>query len=128
MALDLFKVLLPSILQHNEDILEDPKEYNGYIVNRAISVHLDCVLHANLMNMNSILSNKMQYDYLRHAIRKAKRPFKPWHKHSEDDKINTIKKFFNYSDREAEQIADLVNKEQLEEMNKRMDIGGASKR
>lgn len=124
MSLDLFKELLPSILTTKEDILEDEKEYNAYIINRAISPHIDCVLHANQMNMMAHLPRKMQYDYLRHATRKMKRGFKPWHKLINDENINIIKQFFGYSTRKAEEVYDFITKEQLEHMKQTLRIGG----
>ena len=125
--MDLFKDLLPSILQNNNDVLEDEKEYNAYIVNRGLSVYMDCILYANNMNMNYNLPYRLQYDYLRHSVRKMKRHFKPWNKPRKDDTINTIKEFYNFSTKKAEDIVDLVSEEDLKEMRRRLDVGGTKK-
>jgi hypothetical protein len=63
--MDLFKELLPSILQTKKSILtsENEKEYEPYIVNRALSQHNDLILYANEMNQYSNLENKLQYDF-----------------------------------------------------------------
>ncbi len=39
------------------------KAYNPWLVNKALSYFKDSVLYANEINMNSHLSNRMQYDY-----------------------------------------------------------------
>ena len=47
---DLFKDVIPSILQTKKDVIETDKDYTAFIVNRALSFHYDCVLQANEMN------------------------------------------------------------------------------
>ena len=61
---DLFKDIIPSILQTKKNVLENPKDYNGFVVNRALSFHYDCVLQANQMNVMPGLNSDMQYAYL----------------------------------------------------------------
>ena len=48
---DLFKDIIPSVLQTKKDVLEDEKDYNAFVVNKALSFHFDCVLQVNSMNM-----------------------------------------------------------------------------
>ena len=47
---DLFKDIIPSILQNKKNVLENEKDYNAYIINKALSFHYDCVMQANEMN------------------------------------------------------------------------------
>ena len=77
---DLFKDIVPSILQNKRNVLEDEKDYNAYVVNRAISFHYDCVLQANEMNRYPGLPGIMQYQFLLNSIRGYKRPFRKWEK------------------------------------------------
>ena len=61
---DLFKDIIPSILQTKKDVLENEKDYTAFVVNRALSYHIDCLMYANQMNLNSKLDSKLQYHYL----------------------------------------------------------------
>ena len=45
-----------------DDITE--KDYNPFIVNRALSMGIDTVLQANEMNQRHHLSKKLQFDFL----------------------------------------------------------------
>ncbi len=73
---DIFKEVVPSILQTKKDVLleeNDEKDYNPFIVNRALSYHLDCVPYVNQMNIHNFLDKKLQYHYLLNTIRPMKR-------------------------------------------------------
>ena len=73
---DLFKETLPSILQTGNSVMsnDNEDEYPPFIVNRALSHHMDCVVFANEMNVKGHAAKKMQYDFLLNSIRKYKRP------------------------------------------------------
>ncbi len=73
--MDVFRDLIPSILQTKKNVLENEKDYPAFVVNKAISFHYDCVFQANQMNQYPSLSNNMQYQYLLNSIRGYKRPF-----------------------------------------------------
>ena len=52
---DLFKEIIPSILQTKTNVFEeetDYKDYNPFIINRSLSYHLDCIFYVNEMNIN----------------------------------------------------------------------------
>ena len=59
---------------------EDYKNYNPFIVNRALSYHLDCVPYVNEMNLYPSVDKDMQFHYYLNSIRSMKRPFKKWQK------------------------------------------------
>ena len=64
---DLFKEILPSILQTKKSVFRDEldfKEYKPFIVNRGLSYHMDCVLYVNEMNLHPGIDVDMQYSYL----------------------------------------------------------------
>jgi hypothetical protein len=114
---DLFKETVPSILNTNEYMIRDEideKEYDPYIVNKALSKHIDCVLHVNNMNILNTLDKKMQYDYYFHSIRKMKRKFQPWEKKNNIKYLENVKRFFNYSTRKAEEMMKILTEEQLQ--------------
>ena len=72
---------LNSINLTKEDITrEDPqliKKYAPFIINKCMSAHLDCIMFANEMNLQSHLAKDLQYQFYLNSIRKRKR-FSPW--------------------------------------------------
>lgn len=77
---DLFKDIVPSILQTKKDVLDNEKDYAAFVVNRSLSYHMDCILYANQMNINHGLPKKLQYQYLLQSVRPIKRKFEKWQK------------------------------------------------
>jgi len=120
---DLFKDIVPSILQTKKPILEDEKDYNPYIVNKALSYHMDCVLYANQMNVNYNLSNKPQYDYLLNIVRAKKRNFAKWEKPVEEENLQSIKLFFGYSNAKATEALKVLTDAQIDVIKEKTQIG-----
>ena len=60
---DLFKEIIPSILQNKNNVFEsgDYSDYNPFIVNRALSYHLDCLPYIAELSLLSHLDKDMQY-------------------------------------------------------------------
>jgi len=114
--MDLFKELLPSLLQGREPILEDDKDYVPYIINKALSAHIDIILYANEMNLNYNLDKRLQHDYLFHSIRKRKRTFQPWLKRSKNDELNAVKEYFGYSMQKTKETINILTSEQVKEI------------
>ncbi|NDB83130.1 MAG: DNA polymerase [Alphaproteobacteria bacterium] len=127
---DLFKEIVPSILQTKKRCVEtedDEKDYNAYVVNRALSYHLDCVPYANEINMLHFLDRKLQYDYLLNSIRPMKRKFQPWQKAESVKDLECVKEYFGYSDAKAKEALSILTKDQLSYIRKITDKGGVSK-
>ena len=66
------------------------KEYNPFIVNRAMGFGKDTVIAGNEMNSRPHLDNKMQYDFLREVVRKSKR-YNKWLK-TEEENIEAVQR------------------------------------
>lgn len=127
--MDLFKECLPSILEKNEYLIEtedDEKSYSPYMVNKSLSAHIDCLLHANAMNTYHFLDKKMQYDYLFHSIRKYKRKYQKWMKFNETEDIQIVKEYYNCSLSKAKDYLMILNKDQIRELSEKLDKGGKS--
>jgi len=88
------------------------KEYNPFIVNRAMGFGKDTVIAANEMNSRPHIDNKLQYDFLREVVRPAKR-YNKWIK-SEEENIETIQQFFGYSFMKAKETLNLLNDTQID--------------
>ena len=124
---DLFKEIIPSILQTGKSVLRDELDYRDYtpfVVNRSLSYHLDCVLYAQEMNLYPSADKDMQYQYLLNSIRPMKRKFAPWQKASKDKDIECVKTYFGYSDQKAIEALRILTDEQIAEIRKRTDKGG----
>ena len=125
--MDLFKELIPSLLSTKNYFLENPDEEKSYVpfmVNRALSYHIDTVLYANEMNRLHQADKKLQYDYLFHSVKARKRPFQKWHKKEKADSIEAIKTFFGYSTQKAEEVLRVLTEDQVNQIVAKTTIGG----
>jgi hypothetical protein len=127
---DLFKEIIPSILQTKKNVLQDDldiKDYNPFVVNRALSYHIDCILYANEVNLYPELDKDLQYQYLLNTIRSMKRKFQPWQKTSSDKDLECVKEYFGYSNQKAKEALDILNDEQIAEIKAKTNKGGVNK-
>jgi hypothetical protein len=127
---DLFKEILPSILQTKKSVFKDDydyKEYKPFVVNRALSYHMDCVLYVNEMNKKPSIDSDMQYSYLLNTIRPMKRKFQPWQKSEVDKDIECVKQYFGYSNEKAKEALRILSNEQVAEIKAKTTKGGVTK-
>lgn len=120
---------LNSINFTKQNILEDPlmeREYSPYVINRSLSYFPDTLFHANEMNFRHFLPKKLQYDYLRHTIRKRKR-FSKWDKKTECDNLDLIKQYYGYSTKKALEILPLLSNTQIDKIKSYLNTGGTRK-
>lgn len=91
----------------------DEAKFPGFVINMALSYHVDTILYANQMNLSPNLKPKMMYDYLFYSIRQKKR-FATWEKKIEaDPNIKLIMQAYKYSYKRAKEILSILTKEQL---------------
>ena len=121
---DIFKEILPSIMQNDKDVLDNEKDYKPYLINKALSYHYDASLQANEMNRYPSLPVRMQYDYLRNNIRKYKRRYQPWTKFDKKGCIEIVMEYYQVSYTKAKDMLELLTSEQFAEIEKRLDKGG----
>ena len=105
---------------------DEEKGYSPFMVNRGLSYFQDTVLLANEMNMNSHIDSRLQYDFLRTAVRQRKR-FSKWMKKTVPAKIEVIKEYYGYSDAKAESVADLISDDDIKHMKSVLSKGGSKK-
>ena len=123
---DLFKEIIPSILQTKEYALlteQDEKSYSSFMVNRALSFHRDTVLLANEMNKYTTLDNKLKYDFLLNIVRASKRPYSKWHKKAQSRDLSVVKEYYGYSDAKAEEALKILSDDQITAMKKQLYKG-----
>ena len=113
---DLFKEIIPSILETKKDCLDDEKGYSPFMVNRALSYQPDCLFYANMMNCMPGLDKRVQYEYLMASIRKKKRGFVSWSKPSKSEYIDAVMWSFGYSRPKAMAAVKVLTDEHLTEI------------
>ena len=117
---------LNSINQNKKNIYEeDPTaKYSSYIVNRCMSGHLDTIMFANEMNLRPQLDSDMQYSFYLNSVRKRKR-FSPWLRKDEIKDLDSVKRYYDYSNEKAKQALRILTKEQLNFIKSKFETGGA---
>lgn len=128
--MDLFKDIIPSILQTKKCVIydeTDQKDYVPFVVNRALSYHFDCILYANEMNKNFNLDKDMQYQYLLNSVRPMKRKFQPWQKSNVVNDLDCVKEYFGYSNVKAKEALRILSDEQLTQIREKTHKGGVNK-
>ena len=124
---DLFKEIVPSILQTKKNVFDgDYKDYKAFMVNRALSYHMDCVLYANEMNLRPGLDSDMQYSYLLNTIRSVKRKYQPWQKSEVLKDLECVKIYFGYSNEKAKDALRILTQDQIAEIRAKTNIGGVN--
>lgn len=124
--MDLFKDVIPSILQTKNSVIadENEKDYVPFVVNKALSFHRDCVLFANEMNKLPNADRLLQYQYLLNTIRGYKRPYQKWHKRDTIENLDAVKEYFNYSNEKAKEALLVLSDDQLKEIKRKLFKGG----
>lgn len=123
---DLFKEVIPSILQTKKSVIEaeNEKDYVPFVVNRALSFHYDCLLIANEMNKLPNTDRLLQYHFYLNKIRPKKRPFEKWHKLEKNEDIEAIKEYYNYSNEKAKDALLVLSNDQINDIKRKLDKGG----
>ena len=127
--MDLFKDIVHSILVSKKCVINDAidrEEYIPFIVNRALSYHMDCILYANEINKHHSIDKDMQYQYLLNTVRPLKRKFRPWQKNAPINDLVCVKKYFGYSTNKAKQTLLIVTEDDLETIRFKTSEGGSS--
>ena len=110
-----------ALLDTDDESVE--KNYVPYVVNRCLSYFPDTILHTNLVNQLPNTDKKMQFDFLRTAIRKKKR-FSKWLKNENPDNLELVKEYFGYSNRKAIEALSILSESDISEIRKLMNTGG----
>ena len=99
------------------------KEYNSFVVNRALSYFSDTIMYANEINRTNSIDNILKNDYYINSIRCGKR-FSKWHKKQENQPVDVIQEYYNVNYIRALEISKLLSKEQIDLIKIRITKGG----
>ena len=104
---------------------EGDKDYEPFIVNKAMSYFPDTIFDAQMMNVYG-LSKQMQFDYYRLAVKKKKR-YSKWGKKTQSDFIQAVAETFELSYTKALDVLNILNPKQRDELAAYMNKGGTTK-
>lgn len=124
--MDLFKDILPGILENKKEVFNQPeseKAYAPFMVNRALSYHNDCLYYANQMNLLYGLEKQPQITFYLNTIRAKKRSFVKWAKPIKEGNLQSVKMYFGYSDRQASEVLRILTDDQITIIKSRTKIG-----
>lgn len=99
------------------------KQYNPYIINKALSFSSDTVIQANEMNCRPHIEKKLQFDFLINTIRSRKR-FNKWIKPEKIEDLELVKQYYKYNTEKAQQALKLLSDRQLQIIKNKMFTGG----
>ena len=100
------------------------KKYPPFIINKCLSMHYDTLMQANEMNGYHFLPKKLQFDFFINSVRKKKRFGGKWLSSSKLKNLDYIKEYYGYSNEKAKTALNILSKEQIETIKKRLDKGG----
>lgn len=118
-----------SVSSTKKDLTKDDpyaiKAYVSYIVNKALSYHLDSLLHANDMNLAAHLPAELQYRFFLNTLRKARRISK-WAKPEQTEQLALVQQFFGLSREKAITALALLSDKQLKYIKTKVVARGES--
>ena len=111
-----------SAIGYTKDVDDYPEEvvediYNHFLINRTLSYHADCLVYANEMNQRHQSDSWLQFHFYLNSLRPRKR-FAKWEKANKVDDLDTVKLAYEYNNRKALQVIDLLSDEQINELKK----------
>lgn len=122
-----------SITQNKKNLMRDSendtlaeKGYNAWVVNNALSYHVDTILHANLMNQYHDLDNRPQYEFLLNSIRPKKR-YAKWVKNAGDKDLEMVCEYYKCNPTIGKDYLSLLSSEQLNMIREQQETGGIQK-
>ena len=87
--------------------------YVPYLTNKSLSYFPDTLFLANDMNINHGVDNLLQYQYLLNTVRPKKR-FAKWVRPEDNDDLEIIKMYYDYSNKKAEQALKILSSEVIQ--------------
>lgn len=116
----VFDVIKNINVNKNEEIRNEMISlYDLFIINKAFSLHSDTIFYANVMNMNSQIPKKLQYDYYMNSIKKRNRWVKwPKKKTDKDDIVNFISDHLSMNYKNAANISKILTISEISEIRK----------
>lgn len=104
-------------------IQENPEGYKPFLTNRGLSYFVDSIFDVQEMNLRPGIPNEWAFDFLLNSLPKRKR-FSKWAKPSENEDMEAIMEYFEYSQDKATQAMSVLSKEQIAMIKEKNYKGG----
>jgi len=122
---------LNSINHSKENLIREgsereEKSYAPFVINRCLSYFPDTIFLVNTVNSVPNIEKIFHYEYLLHSVRKRKR-FSKWLKKEAREEISWIKEYYKVSTKRAEEYADILSDEQLQDIKGKTIYGEKNK-
>jgi len=122
----LFDGFLPDIFSKKENILrkdsDSLKDYQPFIINKALSMYYDTCMYANEMNKAPLLPKQAQYDFYIKAIRKGSR--RGWQKKNKVENLELVMNYYKINEQKATTALSILTEKDIEEIMKDIEKGG----
>jgi hypothetical protein len=105
---------------------ETEAKYEPYMINKALSLSVDCVLYVNELNLYYDLPKVMQHDYLINSIRSRKR-YEKWPKPEKNEDFQAVKEYYKYNDAKTRTALSILDKKQIAIIKEKLEKGGVTK-
>lgn len=115
-----------NLMRGSENDTLSEKDYNAYMVNKALSYFPDTILHANLVNQYHQLDKRPQYEFLLNSVRPKKR-FAKWVKDAGDKELEIVCEYYQCNRNLAKDYLSLLSSEQIKFMEQQLETGGIKK-
>lgn len=114
-----------SVTETKENIYEgNEAQYNPFVINKAISFNVDCLLIVQELNKYSSIPKDVQYLFLLNSLEKKRRYGRWVRKDAVSEDIALIKEAFDYNDDKALSVLNMMSDKQLLELRELMNKGG----
>lgn len=100
------------------------KDYVSFMVDRAMSYHIDTVMLASEVTQRFNMPKQWQYDFYRTAISPKKKRFSKWAKPEEVADIELIIEAYGVNRQKAMTILSCINNSNINEIRDKMSHGG----
>lgn len=127
---DLFKEVIPAIMNTKKQVFqndEEADEYyikNGYMVNKTLSMYLDCIFPANMINYFWSLDGKMKHDFFLSVIRGYRRSFNYAKAKKTESDLKSVSEYYECSYAKAKEYLSVLDDEQIAIIRKKLEKGG----
>ena len=122
---DLTAILNSINFSKDIDLIDEynQSDYVPFVINKAMSQHIDTLLHANELNSRPNIPKIAQYKYYCYSVTKKKR-FGKWLKSTKESDVQALQKYLNISYKKALEMFPLLSTEELERIKFELSKGG----
>lgn len=116
-----------NLLGERPDLLSDYRSAR-FLINRALSFYPDTILTAQAVNERPWMPDPMHAIFLINMVRAKNRGRRKWGKRDRDERLPSLMRYYQCSERDASAMIDLHTEEQLTQIDEQFDTGGVRRR